>query len=75
MDNVVYCIEYDTKTEDDEKEITISRTENFSSITSMAKWARALPPRFRIARKYKINEEKFSFLDEREFEITRSLRP
>lgn len=67
--NTAYCVEYSEKFEDDEKEMTVYKTVEFASILSMVKWARVLPTRCAITKKFKVSTEKFSFLDEREFEI------
>lgn len=66
---ILYCVEYNVVDSDEEKEVMISRVEEFNSILSMVKWARVLPRRYFITRKYKKLVESFSSLDHREFEI------
>lgn len=64
-----YFVEYSTVSEDEEKEIVVTRTQEFSSIISVAKWMRVLPSRCRIGNKYKTHTEKFGILDEGELRV------
>lgn len=71
-----YCAEYADVLEDsDEKTVTVIRTESFPSIIAMVRWAKNLPSDQKVIKKYKVNVEHFSSIDEREFQIETERKP
>jgi type IV secretory pathway TraG/TraD family ATPase VirD4 len=70
-----YFVDYADVREDDEKEITVIRTIAFESVIDAAKWARVLPQRCHVLKKFKVETEVFNVFDESEFDVEISRQP